>query len=568
VVRQVDKEREAYLVVEEESARLALEDGIEELPVLNAGLVWDAANRGRPRLDEDEQHPWGVGLGHAVEVRDTMGKWHPAIVVRMFGKDIRVRRADGQMRLVRDRSKIRTREDQRIGHSLGLAPDRLDFSEKTLYIRGMADEIGFRTPSMTEDIVTKRFNVTIPAGSNSWKIETALMPITDEMNRTPLNVSADTWLRNFKRVESEVQVLTQIVREMSGVDTFRPNATADCVKALFVEEGLPVQRVSDKTGQPTCDKEVLQALHAMGSELAGAIIKAREAMSKLSQLTKWEEFAQAGSVQCRWNQFGTPHGRYSCDKPNLQNRISEIRESIVARPGFRFISLDLGQAEYVTWASLSGDPTLTQAFESGRDFHEEMGKLIRAAAPDIDLHEPSDRAAGKTLNFALLYLMLAFTLSKKLGISGQDAQTLITTYKKRAPLAEAYRQDLLNEATRTGEVQTKFGRLRSLPEVKSAKGGRKHELQKTMWHHHNAGTAAEILKIKQVKVLRAIRRQWEHEDARIVLQMHDEIILEAREEIADEVAQLANEKFLEPIAGFLPFKVEVRQGANWLEISK
>jgi len=148
------------------------------------------------------------------------------------------------------------------------------------------------------------------------------------------------------------------------------------------------------------------------------------------------------------------------------------------------------------------------------------------------------------------------------------SNAIIASYQKRAPLATAYIKSVLDAAKKTGKVATKFGRTRSMPELMTAKGHRLHELSKTAWHHHNAGTAAEILKIKQVRVWKAIRERWTPEEVALVIQFHDEIILCAKDELVDEVRAKAIESFERPIPGFLPFKTDARVGQNWLDISK
>lgn len=507
-LRRQEQEQEVYQEAMEKVLELAREDGIDRELDPDPGLLWDHANRGRVGwLSEDA-------------------------------------------RLLLD----------------GESNEILDTSPEMLYIRGRRAIT--RAIEMNEPINLPEFNVEIPAGSNSWRLERELLQVTEEMNRTSLMVSTEAWQKNLQRLQDEWERTRKACQEEAGDPTFRPNATADCIRALFVEGDWPIQRCQPKTGNPVVDKDTLIILQGMGCELAGLIIQAREARSKLSQLEKWEPYARAGEVQCSWNQFGTPHGRYSCDSPNLQNRVLEVRETIVARPGYEFVSLDLGQAEYVTWASLSGDPTLTAAFEEGKDFHTEMGRMIREAAPDVDLRTQTDRQLGKLINFALLYLMTEFTLAKKLGISIDEARKLIKLYEERAPLAIKYRKDVLAEAKRAGQVRTQFGRTRTLTAVKRATGTKLHELNKTLWHHHNAGTAAEALKIKQVKTWKAIRRRWDEDDVRMVLQMHDEVVLEVRRERTEEVTRLALEKFQEGIKGLLPFAVETRIGASWLEVSK
>lgn len=420
---------------------------------------------------------------------------------------------------------------------------------------------------MAMTILIPEFAVEIPEGTTSWKIETACNPTTDELNHTPLVVNQATWERNKATTEKTFTDLLAKCHQLAG-KTFRPNSPADVAQLLFEDLKLPVQRVNKKTGQASTDEDTLQALDAMGHKIAGAILDARSARSTLSQLEAWAPYAQAGSVQAKWNQQGTPMGRYSCEDPNLQSRVLEIRETVEAPSGWKLTSCDLGQGEYVSWASLSGDEVLGQAFKDGTDFHRRMYAEVRGAAPGVDLHNPDPRQAGKTINFALLYLMQPFVLAKRLGITTKQAQELIDGYAKRAPKAIDYREKILAEAVENGTISTKFGRLRHLPALRFASGPALHEVRKTAWHHHNSGTAAELLKIKQVKVHKALAKAGLSDKARFVLQMHDELIVMCRDDVVKDVEAIMLEKFEEPIKGFLPFKIDQRTGWNWKEISK
>jgi DNA polymerase I-like protein with 3'-5' exonuclease and polymerase domains len=417
------------------------------------------------------------------------------------------------------------------------------------------------------DIVSGEFGVRIPEGTTSWRIEKAIEASTAEMNSTPLKVNHETWKHHhshfsllFSQKEEECRFLTQI-------SDFRPNAAADCVDYLQ-KRGFQFTR-KGKSGAFTCDKNTLAAAAALGIGEANVIIEAREALTKLGQVESWRPFAEAGEVQATWNPLGTPMGRYSCDSPNLQNRITEIRETVEARDGYQLISLDLGQAEYVTWASLSGDPILSQSFIDGTDFHAKMASEVLCHVPEFNLRDEPIRQFGKTLNFALLYLMTDFALAGQLHCSVETARKLIAVYEARADVAVLYRNELLKKAAANGYVSTHFGRTRFMPELQSARTRtERHTVNKTAWHHHNAGTGAELLKIRQAKVSSALRKEYATTDVRFALQMHDEIILECRTELVDKVRATALERFSQPTPGFLPFRIDCRVGKDWLSISK
>lgn len=422
--------------------------------------------------------------------------------------------------------------------------------------------------AMGKSLYIPRFKVFMQEGTASLKLERALEPITEEMNRTPLRVNLHTWKKNKANLEDDAQEKTERVCKTAGRN-LRPNSPEDVASFLFEDLGLPVQRVNKPSGKPSTDEETLQALYAMGHAIAGEMLEARKALSCLSQIRAWEPYAWAGFVQTKWNQYGQPHGRYTSEDPNLHSRILEIRETIEAASGYQFISCDLGQAEYVTWASLSQDPVLGKAFLEGTDFHEQMYKEVQKEAPDVDLRETTPRQAGKALNFALLYLMQAFVLARKLGVDLTQAQTLLNGYAARAPVAIKYRDDYLVECQKTGWTSTYFGRQRHMPEITTAKGAALHQANKTAWHHHVAGTAAELLKVKQVKTWNGLRKAGiPFEKAQIALNMYDEVIVMAHDSVVDEVKEIMRAKFLETTKNFLPFAIDIRTGPNWLTISK
>jgi len=422
--------------------------------------------------------------------------------------------------------------------------------------------------SMIKDYTDEATGVAIPVGTIAHRVETALIPITAQMNNTSLRVNKETWRRNLAAMSDLLGKQNQACYDEAGY-RFQTNSSADCAKLLFDKMGLePLRKTA--TGKVSVDKETLLALEAQGCKIAGLIAQARESRAKLSQLEKWEEYANAGEVRATWLQFGTPMGRYSCEEPNLQNRILEVRETIEPLPGWTFVSVDQAQAEYVVWASLAKDTLLSETFLSGQDLHQRMINEIMSQIPDFQtaIREKDPRQYGKRTNFALLYLMQEWTLARDLGVSVEMARHIISAWNARAPQAAKYLQDYLAEFQKTGVAYTAFGRIRNLP-IKEAKGHMKHELNKTAWHHHNAGTAAEILKIRQVRVMNnLVKAGFGSEVARCALQMHDELIVMCKDEIVPQVQAIMVEQFRREVAGYLPMRLTEKTGKTWLAVSK
>jgi DNA polymerase I-like protein with 3'-5' exonuclease and polymerase domains len=384
----------------------------------------------------------------------------------------------------------------------------------------------------------------------SAELERRLAPITAELNSCALRVNRDKWAANYDAADYIAGSLIQYCRYLAKSDLFRPNSPADCRNALGVESS---------------DKDTLTALVNAGSDLAEAVLDARSAIACLGQLRKWTTIAEYGSVQPVWDSLGTPHGRYTSERPCLNNRIRPIRQTIEPDPGFTFLSMDKSQAEYVVWASLSGDVTLSELFLSGQDLHTAMAELVLTLVPDWDLRGVEPRQAGKTLNFSILYLMQPYTLAIKLGCSQAVAGKIIKTYYKRAKGGIKYIHRVLSDAHELGYTETHFGRRRYCGEYLNGVGDReKHEIEKTLWSHVNAGTAAEIVKFRQADIWEALRREgFTANQVRLSLNMYDQLVWSVRDDLLSEVQPIVTEIWNQRVPGFLPFRSSITLGKDW-----
>jgi len=422
---------------------------------------------------------------------------------------------------------------------------------------------------MTSYPTPPAFAVTIPEGTESFNIETECEPWTKELNNTPLEISYPRWETEHKSAYLRLAEQTEVCRKTANFPELRPHASADCIKVLYGDLGLKPLRSSKASGKPSVDQETLTFFAHQGVKIAEQLLEARSTQAHCSQLKEWEQYAKLGAVQASWNQTGQPHGRYSCDTPNLQSRIHPVRHTIVAGRGYSFLSLDLGQAEPVTWASLSKDPMFTAALTSGVDFHQYTWDEIKKVMPDIQSFDKTERASGKTLNNAILYRMQDFSLSKRIGSDVLTARKLLEAHHARARVAWKYMEDTITHARLNGcLVETYFGRVRHIPNLRSPVRGLKHEAEKTAWHHHNAGTAAELVKLLQINTGAALRKQFDDKTVRLALQMHDELIYRVRDDVLEEAKAIALETFSVQPEGFLPFKIDCRTGYTWGDITK
>lgn len=421
-----------------------------------------------------------------------------------------------------------------------------------------------------EQELLERFQVELPPGSESREIEKKLLPFTEQLNRNPLKVDWAWYkaaLQDAEELwEDRLKVCTDEVRHPD----FKPGSTKHCAEELYEVRGHS-PRYSPK-GTVSVDKEALIQLENAGVDLARMIREAREARAVLSQLQAWGKYVKAGHVQAKWNQAGTPQGRFSCQDPNLQSRVPQIRGTVTPRMDCLFVSVDWSMAEYVVWATLSQDPCLLGIFKSGRDLHEEMGKLCMTLVPKgHPLRNQDVRKVGKTLNFALLYLMRPKTLAGILGIDVDTAMDIMEAYAEKAPVAIAYRDLLVNAFRLTGFVSTKYGRVRTLTtpeEFENLKESEQRGLVKTAWNHHNAGTAAELHKKMTIVVMEAISREFGLDSGiKWVLDMHDEIVLEVPQPLVPRVEKLLEETFGEDVTDGFPMTPTVRTGVNWKQVT-
>jgi DNA polymerase-1 len=414
-------------------------------------------------------------------------------------------------------------------------------------------------------------NARIELTGLSLLLESRLKPITAEMNSWPLRVNKSTWLVNAADAFETAQLLVRQCRQQVGDPYFRPNSPADCAKVLFTNRGVKPSRLSKTTKRASTDKDTLLELANQGDIQASAILAARSAITRWGQLRTWGKFADIGLVQSVWDSCGTPHGRYTSDSPCLCNRILPIRGTIEPDPGYSFLSVDLKMAELVTWASLSGDRTIARSFQQGRDFHQETAEIVKKAVPSWDLRGQDERAAGKTLNFAILYLMKASTLAQKLGCPIEVAVRIIKACHRRAPKATAYIEKTLARTKELGYASTYFGRRRFCFEYQDPNLSTQaaHQLEKTLWNHIVAGTSAEYLKRKQILVWEALRKaHFTPIDARLSLQIYDECVWHVRDSLLEKVQEIAVPIWLQREAGFLPFQATIQTGKSWEAVSK
>lgn len=417
-------------------------------------------------------------------------------------------------------------------------------------------------------MITEKQDYDVKLTGEILQIERLLDPIVDQMNKNPLVVDrAKLSTLHLEWVSKMSKEAIDLEKE-TGLKGFRANSSADCV-AYFMNKGWTPEKTTSK-GRPSMDKDVLQDL-VKTHPIAERILQARETIAifgQLNALAKIMDAEKSDEVQPKWNQLGTPMGRLSCEGIAIQNRVKEVQECFVPHGGFTFISVDISQAEYVGWASLSKDPLLAGIFSRGLDLHEQMGEMIAAKVPVLPTVDR--RELGKRINFALLYMMQASTLAKMLGCSVRVAEEIISIYESLAEDAVIYRKKILEKAEDTGVVSTKFGRIRNLPGLLSTDAKILNDAKKTAWHHHNAGSVADLVKIKWLAINQGLlNSNLVFEQTKWVMNRHDELILEVRNdrETIDRVRAEIDRAMGAEVDGFLPLTWKITEGPTWASVS-
>jgi DNA polymerase-1 len=349
---------------------------------------------------------------------------------------------------------------------------------------------------------------------------------------------------------------------------FNLNSPKQLAEILFGQQGLPVVKKTP-SGTPSTDEEVLVKL-AEDYPLPKRLLEHRTlAKLKGTYTDKLPKMVNAatGRVHTSFSQAVAVTGRLASSDPNLQNipiRTPEgrrIRAAFVAPPGHRLVSADYSQIELRIMAHLSGDAGLLDAFARGEDVHRATAAEVFGLTP-LEVTD-NQRRAAKAINFGLIYGMSAFGLAKQIDVERTVAQNYIDRYFARYPGVAGYMEETRAKAREQGYVETVFGRRLWLPEIRSSNVGRRQGAERAAINAPMQGTAADLIKLAMIAVQGWLDR--EKLAARLILQVHDELVLEVPE------AELAAVKAALPplMAGVaklsVPLLAEVGSGPNWDE---
>ena len=398
-------------------------------------------------------------------------------------------------------------------------------------------------------------------------IEMPVMQILFRMERNGVLVDAPLLERQGQQLGLRMMEIERQAHEVAK-QPFNLNSPKQIQEILFEREKLPVLKKTP-SGAPSTDEEVLEQL-ALDYPLPKLILDYR-GMAKLKS-TYADKLPRSvdpatGRVHTNFAQSVAVTGRLASSDPNLQNipiRTEEgrrIRQAFVAPAGSRIVSADYSQIELRIMAHLSGDKGLLDAFAAGEDIHRATAAEVFGAAPAEVTSE--QRRYAKVINFGLIYGMSAFGLARQLGLERGAAQSYIDRYFARYPGVANYMESTRLQARERGYVETVFGRRLWLPEIKSAAPARRQAAERAAINAPMQGTAADIIKLAMIAVQRWLDEQRMR--TLLVLQVHDELVLEVPEDELEAVRQELP-KLMAGVAQLsVPLLAEVGTGSNWDE---
>jgi len=397
------------------------------------------------------------------------------------------------------------------------------------------------------------------------EIERPLVPVLFAMERAGVAIDSEQLARQGEAIAERIAAIESQAHEIAG-EAFNLGSTKQLKAILFERMELPV-KVKTPKGEPSTNEEALSAL-VEDHPLAQLILDYR-GLTKLKStyIDRLPERIDptTGRVHSMFHQAVTATGRLSSSNPNLQNipvRTEEgrrIRKAFVAAPGHKLISADYSQIELRIMAHLSGDEGLLTAFAHGEDIHRATAREVFADGGEVS---DEQRRAAKAINFGLIYGMSAFGLARQIGVGRTEAQDYIDRYFARYPGVARYMDETRARAHELGYVETVFGRRLYLPELKSRNGQRRQYAERTAINAPMQGTAADIIKRAMLALQQDVVDAGK---ARMIVQVHDELIFEAPADQAESLARDIERTMIAAADLRVPLEVGIGMGDSWDE---
>ena len=397
------------------------------------------------------------------------------------------------------------------------------------------------------------------------EIELPLARVLASMENAGFMVDRNAIVSYGAELQKGIDELQEKIYEHAGT-SFNINSPKQLAVVLFETLGLPAKKKT-KSGYST-NAEVLEELRSY-HPIIDEILEYR-ALAKLKS-TYCDGLVKVigadGRIHSSFNQTETRTGRISSTEPNLQNipvrteRGRELRRFFVADEGCLLVDADYSQIELRVLAHIANDKNMLEAFRSGQDIHTSTAAKV-FGLPE-SMVTPLLRSRAKAVNFGIVYGIGAFSLSKDIGVSVKEADSYIKGYLALYSGIDKYMKDVVENAKRDGYVTTMFGRRRYLPELTSSNHNMRSFGERVARNMPIQGTAADIIKIAMIKVYDRLRR--ENMKSRLILQVHDELIVEAPEEEAEKAAKLLSEEMENAVELSLKLTADAGTGKNWYD---
>jgi DNA polymerase-1 len=401
------------------------------------------------------------------------------------------------------------------------------------------------------------------------KIDLPVAAVLANIERAGIRVDPKALDAMSLAMEKEVRRLEKEIWEMAGFE-FNVNSPTQLAEVLFDKLNLqaPMRRGRGRVRSTAVD--ILEDLAAQ-HPLPAKIIEYREiAKLKSTYVDSLPKLInrKTGRLHTSFSLTGTATGRLSSSDPNLQNipiRTElgrQIRAAFVAEPGMILLAADYSQIELRVMAHFSNDPVLLDAFRTGQDIHERTAQEVFGVGPMAQT--PEHRRASKAINYGIIYGLSPFGLAQQIGVPQKEAAQFISAYFERYRGVKQYLDNVLVETRQTGVAKTLFGRIRPIPDITSPQVQIRNFAERTALNSPLQGTAADLIKLAMIAIDR--RLAAEKFEAKMILQVHDELLFEAPSSESKELAKLVREEMENVHKLSVPLEVEICIGANWRDM--
>ena len=446
-----------------------------------------------------------------------------------------------------------------------LSPVRPSFSLKSLCEQ---EGVGFdpSCPACSLPALWEAYSASLAANDAAGIYRTIELPLAGvlrRMERSGFRVDPDTLKKLKAEFSSQTERYEREAHEKAG-HPFNLNSPKQLAQVLYDELGLPSPRGKSRT----TDAETLESL-APSCPLAQDVLEYRK--YKKLESTYVDALLRLTDENCRvhsrFDQTATATGRISSNEPNLQNIPvrtplgRSIRTAFIPDPGWVLIDADYSQIELRILAHICGDENMRRAFIDGDDIHARTAGEVYGVPPEQVTHEMRSRA--KAVNFGIVYGISDFTLARNTGMSRAEARAFMDTYFERYPLVRRYMEESVARAKKAGYAETLMGRRRYLPELASPSFQVRAFGERCAMNSPIQGSAADIIKLAMIRADEALRREGLR--ARLILQVHDELILESPLDEADRAERVLRDAMEHVAELSVPLTAQISRGGSWSE---